>query len=92
MLKVRCSIERDSLLRDPAEGTSDRNTRPFGERVDAVVQEPLTPLTKTLLVLALVLLLISSVCLKHAGQAHDLLIIILIVRFSLVYLLVPNID
>lgn len=72
MLKTSCSVERDSLLRDPTEGTSDYNARSFGERVNTVAQEPLTPLTKTLLVLALVLLLISSVCPKHAGQALDL--------------------
>lgn len=63
-----CSIERDSLLRDPAEGAS----RSLGERVNIVAQEPLTPLTKTLLILALVLLLTSSVCLKHAHQAPGL--------------------
>ena len=63
------SIERDSLLRGPTECTS----RSLAERVNTYAQEPLTPLTKTLLILALVLLLTSSVCLKHASQALDLL-------------------
>ena len=51
-------------MRDPTEGTS----RSLAERVNTFSQEPLTPLTKTLLILALMLLLTSSVCLKHAGQ------------------------
>ena len=38
----------------------------IGEHLNSVAQEPLTPLTKILLVLGLVLLLTSSVRQKHA--------------------------
>ena len=58
--KQVCSVERDSLLRDPIEGTSRFQTEPL----NTYAQEPLTSLTKTLLILALVLLLTSSVCLQ----------------------------
>jgi hypothetical protein len=89
VLKISfCSIERDSLLRNPAEGTS----RSLGERVNTVAQEPLTPLTKTLLVLALVLLLTSSVRLKHAKPLGHLTYPVFIIRSSLAYSVVLNID
>jgi endothelin-converting enzyme len=57
------SAETASLLRDP-EHEEPENEGPnlsFADHVGAISQEPLTPLTKVLLVLALVLLLLSSV-------------------------------
>jgi hypothetical protein len=51
----------------------EKSGRSLAKRVNTFVQELLTPLTKTLLILALVLLLTSSICLKYAGQALDLM-------------------
>lgn len=66
--------ENTPLLRDPEDVVS--NPRPptsFAERVNSVAQEPLTPLTKILLILALVLLLASSVFIGlFAGAQHKL--------------------
>ncbi|KAJ3510592.1 hypothetical protein NLJ89_g4586 [Agrocybe chaxingu] len=61
---------RSSEDDDVPNGTS----RPsFGERVNSIAQEPLTPLTKILLVLGLVLLLTSSVFIGlFAGAQHRL--------------------
>ena len=58
------SAEHDPLLSDTGdEGYENNSTSPtFAERVGAVAQEPLTPLTQILLVLVLVLLLTTSVC------------------------------
>lgn len=55
--------ESSPLLRDSGEETeaNGHGQRSFGERVNSVAQEPLTPLTKILLVLVLALLLTSSV-------------------------------
>lgn len=55
--------ESAPLLRDPdAEDGLSQDTEPtFIERVNAIAQEPLTPLTKVLLVVGLVLLLLTSV-------------------------------
>ncbi|KAJ6618368.1 hypothetical protein B0H10DRAFT_1261764 [Mycena sp. CBHHK59/15] len=40
------------------------------ERINSIAQEPLTPLTQVLLVVALVLLLLSSVC-HSAPQSNE---------------------
>ncbi len=60
----RLSAEHDPLLSDTGdEGYGNTSTSPtFAERVGAVAQEPLTPLTQILLVLVLILLLTTSVC------------------------------
>lgn len=50
---------RRARLMDTTEEGHDEPT--FSDRINKVVQEPLTPLTKILLILALVLLLVSSV-------------------------------
>ncbi|GLB35092.1 putative peptidase family M13 [Lyophyllum shimeji] len=66
--------EAAPLLSDPE--TEERNGAPavtFSERVETIAQEPLTPLTKILLVLTLVLLLLSSVFIGlFAGVRHQL--------------------
>ncbi|TFK29797.1 endothelin-converting enzyme 1 [Coprinopsis marcescibilis] len=70
--------ERSSLLQDSdseAGPSRDghRNNVTFQERVNAVATEPLTPLSKILLVLSLVLLLLSSVFIGlFAGAQHKL--------------------
>ncbi|KAG7086631.1 hypothetical protein E1B28_002573 [Marasmius oreades] len=63
------------LLQDP--DIEEQNTEPetptLSERLNAVAQEPLTPLTKILLVLVLVLLVLSSVFIGlFAGLQHKL--------------------
>lgn len=58
-----CNLETAPLLQENGE-TGTRDTNPsFGDRVGGIAQEPLTPLTKVLLILALALLLLSSVSL-----------------------------
>ncbi|KAF8078094.1 hypothetical protein FPV67DRAFT_33082 [Lyophyllum atratum] len=66
--------EAAPLLRDPeAEETNGGPHSTFSQRVGTIAQEPLTPLTKILLVLALVLLLLSSVFIGlFAGVQHKL--------------------
>ncbi|KAF8969921.1 hypothetical protein BDZ97DRAFT_1793392 [Flammula alnicola] len=67
--------ENAPLLRDPGEDAEpNTNAGPtFGDRLNSVAQEPLTPLTKILLVLGLVLLLTSSVFIGlFAGAQHRL--------------------
>jgi endothelin-converting enzyme len=62
--------ETAPLLRDPEQEeveTQGRNLT-FADHVGAIAQEPLTPLTKVLLVLGLVLLLLSSVSEMKALQ------------------------
>lgn len=55
--------ETAPLLRDPdAEDAASENPEPtWADKLNSIAQEPLTPLTKFLLVLTLVLLLLSSV-------------------------------
>ncbi|KAF9453276.1 zincin [Macrolepiota fuliginosa MF-IS2] len=65
--------ERAPLLGDPEAGAANQNTPSFTDRVNAVAQEPFTPLTKILLIIALVLLLASSVFIGlFAGAQHKL--------------------
>ncbi|KAG6854921.1 hypothetical protein C0991_009744 [Blastosporella zonata] len=66
--------ETAPLLRDPeAEDTNDAANTTFSDHVGAIAQEPLTPLTKILLVLTLVLLLLTSVFIGlFAGVQHKL--------------------
>ncbi|KAF8894469.1 hypothetical protein BD779DRAFT_1467099 [Infundibulicybe gibba] len=67
--------ETAPLLRDPdAEEARNQNSHPsLTERIGSMAQEPLTPLTKVLLVLALVLLLLTSVFIGlFAGAQHRL--------------------
>ncbi|KZT28481.1 metalloprotease [Neolentinus lepideus HHB14362 ss-1] len=81
MAEPRASTDQETapLLRDPeAEGGQDydgseERDPTFLDRVTSVVQEPLTPLTKVLLVIALVFLLLSSVFIGlFAGAQHKL--------------------
>jgi endothelin-converting enzyme len=66
------ATERAPLLADSAAAGAAANPS-FAERVSAVVQEPLTALSKLLLVLVLVFLLISSVFIGlFAGAQHKL--------------------
>ena len=52
---------------------NDQAQPSFAERITSVVQEPLTPLTKVLLVAALILLLLSSIFIGlFAGAQHKL--------------------
>ncbi|KNZ75362.1 Endothelin-converting enzyme 1, partial [Termitomyces sp. J132] len=62
------------LLQNPeADRTNDASNPTFSERAEAIAREPLTPLTKILLVLALVLLLSTSVFIGlFAGVQHKL--------------------
>ena len=55
---------QDPDAEEPITATSEDAT--FGDRLNAIAQEPLTPLTKILLVLVLVLMILSSVCAEHA--------------------------
>ncbi|KAF5358499.1 hypothetical protein D9756_001692 [Leucocoprinus leucothites] len=65
------SYESAPLLIDPEEEERDQPT--FSDRINTVVQEPLTPLTKILLILALSLLLVSSIFIGlFAGAQHKL--------------------
>ncbi|KAG5716301.1 Endothelin-converting enzyme 1 [Termitomyces sp. T112] len=66
--------ETASLLQNPeADRTNDVSNATFSERAEAIAREPLTPLTKILLVLALVLLLSTSVFIGlFAGVQHKL--------------------
>lgn len=68
--------ESAPLLRDPDGEETGQNgvAHPtFAERITSVVQEPLTPLTKILLIAALILLLLSSVFIGlFAGAQHKL--------------------
>ncbi|KAG6886039.1 hypothetical protein C0993_005223 [Termitomyces sp. T159_Od127] len=60
---VTIGTQTASLLQNPgADRTNNNATNPtFSERVEAIAREPLTPLTKILMVLTLVLLLFTSV-------------------------------
>jgi hypothetical protein len=59
--ETHCGTETAPLLQEDGE-TGIREANPsFGDRVGGIAQEPLTPLTKVLLILALALLLLSSV-------------------------------
>ncbi|KAG6832683.1 hypothetical protein H0H92_012255 [Tricholoma furcatifolium] len=66
------------LQASEAEGSNAAANQTISERVGAIAQEPLTPLTKILLVLALVLLLLTSVSMAQimhrlfAGVQHKL--------------------
>lgn len=67
--------ETAPLLRDPEheEAENQGHHSSFADHVGAMAQEPLTPLTKALLVLALVLLLLSSIFIGlFAGAQHKL--------------------
>lgn len=70
--------ETAPLLQDPdvedRECVQDVQHRPsFGERITSVAQEPLTPLTKVLLMVVLILLLLSSIFIGlFAGVQHKL--------------------
>ncbi|KAJ3726361.1 hypothetical protein DFJ43DRAFT_1195956 [Lentinula guzmanii] len=67
--------ETAPLLRDPdADEDNAENEEPtMMDRINSVAQEPLTPLTKVLLVIALILLLLSSVFIGlFAGVQHKL--------------------
>ncbi|KAJ3804396.1 peptidase family M13-domain-containing protein [Lentinula aff. lateritia] len=69
------STETAPLLRDPdAEENNAENDEPtLMDRINSVAQEPLTPLSKVLLVIALILLLLSSVFIGlFAGVQHKL--------------------
>ncbi|KAL0063326.1 hypothetical protein AAF712_009821 [Marasmius tenuissimus] len=74
----RASTDQETapLLQDP--DAEERNTlisedATFGDRLSAIAQEPLTPLSKILLVLVLVLMILSSVFLGlFAGVQHKL--------------------
>ncbi|TFK55167.1 metalloprotease [Heliocybe sulcata] len=81
MAEPRASTDQETapLLRDPeAEGSQDydgpgERDPTFLDRITSVVQEPLTPLTKVLLVVALLFLLLSSVFIGlFAGAQHKL--------------------
>jgi hypothetical protein len=75
-LSVCGFAETAPLLRDPEdeEGGAPQDPPPsFAERITAVIQEPLSPLTQVLLVVALILLLLSSVFIGlFAGVQHKL--------------------
>lgn len=68
--------ESASLLRDADAEEADLNGEAhpsFAERITSAVQEPLTPLTKVLLIATLILLLLSSVFIGlFAGAQHKL--------------------
>ncbi|KAJ3821178.1 Metalloprotease [Lentinula raphanica] len=66
--------ETAPLLRDPdEEDTAANEESTLMDRINSVAQEPLTPLTKVLLVVALILLLLSSVFIGlFAGVQHKL--------------------
>lgn len=71
----RLSGEEAPLFRDPdaEETVSEQPEQSFLERLNTVAQEPLTPLTKVLLVAALVLLLLTSIFIGlFAGVQHKL--------------------
>ncbi|EPQ58373.1 Metalloprotease [Gloeophyllum trabeum ATCC 11539] len=79
MAEPRGSTDQETapLLRDPeaeaGENYDGEREPTFLERVSSVVQEPLTPLTKVLLVVALLFLLLSSVFIGlFAGAQHKL--------------------
>lgn len=71
-----CTAETASLLRDPdreQNGHLPDSEPSFAHRLAATLQEPLTPLTKVLLVLTLLFLLLSSVFIGlFAGAQHNL--------------------
>ncbi|GAW06292.1 endothelin-converting enzyme 1 [Lentinula edodes] len=66
--------ETAPLLRDPdAEDNAENEESTLMDRINSVAQEPLTPLSKVLLVIALILLLLSSVFIGlFAGVQHKL--------------------
>jgi len=69
------SDQETRLLRDPGrqELENERRNLSFADHVGVIAQEPLTPLTKILLVLTLILLLLSSVFVGlFAGAQHKL--------------------
>jgi endothelin-converting enzyme len=74
----RPSADEESapLLRDSDAGEAELNGEAhpsFAERITSAVQEPLTPLTKVLLIVALILLLLSSIFIGlFAGAQHKL--------------------
>lgn len=76
MLRWLIAAESAPLLRDPESGQEapNGNAHPsFAQRLTSVVQEPLTPLTKVLLIAGLVLLLLSSIFVGlFAGAQHKL--------------------
>ena len=66
-------LETAPLLHDPDAPNHQSHNDTFAERFTKVVQEPLTPLSKLLCVLALVFLLLSSVFIGlFAGAQHKL--------------------
>ncbi|KAF5324773.1 hypothetical protein D9611_004556 [Ephemerocybe angulata] len=69
--------ENAPLLQDPDReghpGSSQNSNTTFADRVNSVAHEPLTPLTKILLIIALFLLLMSSIFIGlFAGAQHKL--------------------
>ncbi|KAF9483849.1 zincin [Pholiota conissans] len=75
MARASTDQENAPLLNDSEDDIEPNVHRraAFGERLNSVAQEPLTPLTKILLVLGLVLLLTSSVFIGlFAGSQHRL--------------------
>jgi len=68
--------ESAPLLRDPdaEDAGPNADAQPsFAERITSVIQEPLTPLTQVLLIVALILLLLSSIFIGlFAGAQHKL--------------------
>ncbi|KAH9484148.1 Endothelin-converting enzyme-like protein [Psilocybe cubensis] len=76
MARPSVDEEQTPLLRDFGDDRPEQNTTNesnFGDRIHAIAQEPLTPLTKILLVLGLVLLLTSSIFIGlFAGAQHKL--------------------
>ncbi|KAF9458665.1 hypothetical protein BDZ94DRAFT_80625 [Collybia nuda] len=72
---ARPSTDQESApLLQETDGVRPRETdASFGDRVGGIAQEPLTPLTKVLLILALALLLLSSIFVGlFAGVQHKL--------------------
>ena len=76
VLRWMVAAESEPLLHDPESGQEapNGNAHPsFAQRLTSVVQEPLTPLTKVLLVAGLILLLLSSIFVGlFAGAQHKL--------------------
>ncbi|PPQ78520.1 hypothetical protein CVT25_011792 [Psilocybe cyanescens] len=76
MARPSTNEEHTPLLRDFGDDAPELNATnesSFGDRIHSIAQEPLTPLTKILLVLGLVLLLTSSIFIGlFAGAQHKL--------------------
>ncbi|KAF9049323.1 zincin [Hymenopellis radicata] len=73
--QTAAAVQTAPLLRDPDVESVDQEggEQTFMDRVHSIAQEPLTPLTKVLLVVALILLLLSSIFIGlFAGVQHKL--------------------